>query len=106
NNDDAYFTANDRLKLRYLEQEMAGGRDNLHEAVVAKIMAAGMLVDIQDLGIYGFVPLENLGGSFRRVGNQLLDRRAGESFKCGDYVMLALSHIDLDRGSAVFKRQE
>jgi ribonuclease R len=105
NNDDAYFTANDRLKLRYLEQEMADGRDNLHEAVVAKILAAGMLVDIQDMGIYGFVPLENLGGNFRRAGNQLVDRSAGESFKCGDYVMLALSHIDLDRGSAVFKRQ-
>ena len=62
-----------------------------------------MLVDIQDLGIYGFVPTEKLGGNFRRAGNQLVDRAANKSFQCGDYIMLALSHIDLDRGSAVFK---
>ena len=103
NCDEAYFTANDRLKLRYLEQEMASGQENLHEGIVSKIIAPGMLVDIQDLGIYGFVPLENLGGNFRRVGNQLVDRAANKSFQCGDYIMLALSHIDLDRGSAVFK---
>jgi len=103
NCDEAYFTANDRLKLRYLEQEMASGQENLHEGIVSKIIAPGMLVDIQDLGIYGFVPLEKLGGNFRRVGNQLVDRAGGKSFQCGDYIMLALSHIDLDRGSAVFK---
>ncbi len=103
NCDEAYFTATDRLKLRYLEQEMAGGLENAHEGIVSKIIAAGMLVDIQDLGIYGFVPLENLGGSFRRDGNQLIDRAGGKSFQCGDYIMLALSHIDLTRGSAVFK---
>lgn len=103
NCDEAYFTANDRLKLRYLEQEMASGQENLHEGIVSKIIAAGMLVDIQDLGIYGFVPLEKLGGNFRRAGNQLVDRAGGKTFQCGDYIMLALSHIDLDRGSAVFK---
>lgn len=106
NNDEAYFTANDRLKLRYLEQEMAAGHENLHEGVVSKIIGAGMLVDIQDLGIYGFVPIENLGGRFRRSGNQLIDRAGDKSFQCGDYIMLALSHIDLARGSAVFKTPE
>ena len=89
--------------MRYLEQEMASGLENAHEGIVSKIIAAGMLVDIQDLGIYGFVPLENLGDNFRRNGNQLIDRAGGKSFQCGDYIMLALSHIDLARGSAVFK---
>ncbi|MDD5697514.1 MAG: ribonuclease R [Victivallaceae bacterium] len=103
NSDEAYFTINDRLKLRYLEQEMANGRENLHEAVVSRIVTNGMLVDVEDLGIYGFVPLENLGGDFRRDGNRLIDRAGSQNFKCGDYVMLALSHIDLERGSAVFK---
>ena len=106
NCDEAYFTANDRLKLRYLKQEMESGHDNLHDAIVSKIIGGGMLVDIQDMGIYGFVPIEKMAGRFRRDGNQLVDRRAGKSFKCGDYVMLALSHIDLDRGSAVFKTLE
>ena len=103
NCDEAYFTANDRLKLRYLEQEMASGTENLHEGIVSKIIASGMLVDIEDLGIYGFVPMEKLGGNFRKAGNQLVDREANKSFQCGDFIMLALSHIDLDRGSAVFK---
>ncbi len=103
NCDEAYFTANDRLKLRYLEQEMASGLENLHEGIVSKIIASGMLVDVQDLGIYGFVPTEKLGGNFRKVGNKLVDHAANKSFQCGDYIMLALSHIDLDRGSAVFK---
>jgi ribonuclease R len=106
NSDEAYFTANDRLKLRYLEQEMASGLKNMHDAIVSKIIGAGMLVDIQDLGIYGFVPMENLGGDFRREGNILVDKNTGKSFQCGDYIMLALSHIDLDRGSAVFKTLE
>lgn len=103
NCDEAYFTANDRLKLRYLEQELAGGKENLHEGIVSKIISSGMLVDIEDLGIYGFVPMEKLGGNFRKSGNQLVDRTANKSFQCGDFIMLALSHIDLDRGSAVFK---
>ena len=106
NCDEAYFTINDRLKLRYLEQEMANGHENFHEGIVSKIITAGMLVDIQDLGIYGFVPLENLGGNFRRSTNQLVDRSAGQSFQCGDHIMLSLSHIDLARGSAIFKRIE
>jgi ribonuclease R len=103
NSDEAYFTANDRLKLRYLEQEMASGLKNMHDAIVSKIIGPGMLVDVQDLGIYGFVPMENLGGDFRREGNILVEKNTGKSFQCGDYIMLALSHIDLDRGSAVFK---
>ncbi|QSH40027.1 ribonuclease R [Lentisphaerota bacterium ZTH] len=103
NNDNAYFTANDRLKLRYLEKELESGLENLHEGIIAKVISAGMLVDIQDLGIYGFVPLDNLPGDCRRHGNRLIDRRGKKTYKCGDYIYLKLSQIDFVRGSAIFK---
>ncbi|MCP3965580.1 MAG: VacB/RNase II family 3'-5' exoribonuclease [Lentisphaerae bacterium] len=103
NNDNAYFTANDRLKLRYLENELESGLENLHEGIIAKVISAGMLVDIQDLGIYGFVPLDNLPNDCRRRGNKLIDKRGKKTYKCGDYIYLKLSQIDFVRGSAIFK---
>ncbi|MFA7229685.1 MAG: RNB domain-containing ribonuclease, partial [Victivallaceae bacterium] len=36
NNDDAYYTASDRLKLRYLDQQLVDGKENLHEGIIAK----------------------------------------------------------------------
>jgi ribonuclease R len=103
NNDDAYFTANDRLKLRYLQQEMDNGLENLHEGVISKITSSGLVVDIQDIGIYGFVPVETLPGGFSRYGNVMRDRRGKKTYKSGDYIYLKLSQIDFIRGSALFK---
>lgn len=103
NNDDAYYTASDRLKLRYLDQQLVDGKENLHEGIIAKITSGGMLVDVRDLGIYGFVPLENLPGSFRRYGNVLKMSSGHMSYKCGDYIYLQLSQIDFVRGTAIFR---
>ncbi len=103
NNDNAYYTANDRLKLRYLVEEMGRGRENMHEGIVAKITSSGMSVDIQDIGIYGFVPLDKLSNDFRRQGNRLVSHDGRKSYKCGDYVYLKLSMIDPIRGAAIFR---
>jgi ribonuclease R len=77
----------------------------MHEGMIAKIIPAGMLVDIQDLGIYGFVPLESLGGkfSYNRSENKLSDRKSRRSYKIGDYIYLQLTDIDFIRGSAIFQ---
>lgn len=103
--DEAYFTANDRLKLRYLQEQLDGGGDNLHEGMIAKVFAAGLLVDIQDLGIYGFVPIEKLRGRFRydREENRMSDYYLQKSYKVGDYVYLQLSAIDFIKGNAIFQ---
>ncbi|MCF6174576.1 MAG: ribonuclease R [Victivallaceae bacterium] len=103
--DEAYYSANDRIKLRYLKEQLDSGADNMHEGMIAKILPAGMLVDIQDLGIYGFVPLESLGGkfSYNRSENKLADRRSRRSYKIGDYIYLQLTDIDFIRGSAIFQ---
>lgn len=106
NNDDAYYAASDRMKLRYLEEQMMRGDEILYNGVVARIVAAGMMVDIEDLGIYGFVPLENLRGNFKRHGDILKSFNGTKTFRCGDFVQLQLSAIDFAKGSAVFRPAE
>ncbi len=106
NNDDAYYAASDRMKLRYLEEQLMNNGELLYNGVVARIVAAGMMVDIQDLGIYGFVPLENLRGNFKRYGDILKSYNGKKVFRCGDFIQVQLSTIDFDKGSAVFRPSE
>ena len=105
-NDEAWYAANDRMKLRYLEQIMDENPNQaiLHEGMIAKVNAGGLLVDIQDLGIYGFVPLENLVGEYRyHKGEGKLTASFGKrSYKVGDFIYLKLAQIDFIRGQAVF----
>ena len=103
NSDAAFFAANDRLKLRYLEEQLESGRENFYEGVIARVNNAGFQVDIQELGIYGFVPRESLSGEFRRTSAGLKQERGDRSYKPGDYIYLRLSRIDFIRGSAVFE---
>lgn len=103
NNDDAYYSANDRLKLRYLEDKLESDPTaNFYEGIVAKVTTNGLLVDIGELGIYGFVPLENLSGSFRRTGKVLNLERGHKRYQVGDFIYLTLDRIDFARGSAIF----
>ncbi len=103
NNDNAYFAASDRLKLRYLQDQLESGRENFYEGVVAKVNANGLLVDIQELGIYGFVPVDNMpGGSFSRRSGKMSDSRNERQYRCGDYVYLKLSQIDPVKSRAEF----
>ncbi|MCQ2378101.1 MAG: ribonuclease R [Victivallaceae bacterium] len=102
NNDAAYYAANDRLKLRYLEERLENGDDNLYESVVARVLSGGLQIDVPELGIYGFVPVEQLGGRFDRQDGALRQRYGKRSYKCGDYLYVRLARIDFARGSAVF----
>ncbi len=107
NNDEAWYSANDRLKLRYLQQMLDEEAENelLHEGLVAKVNAAGLLVDIQSLGIYGFVPIDSLRGNFklRRSEGRLVSVYGKTEYKAGDFIYLRLSQIDFIKGQAVFK---
>ena len=100
--DNAYFAANDRLKLRYLEDQLASGSENLYEGVIVKVLNAGLQVDIGELGLYGFVPMEQLRGGVFRAGRRAVAERGSGSYKPGDYIYLRLARIDFARGSAVF----
>lgn len=106
NNDEAYYAASDRMKLRYLEEQLMSDKEVLYNGVVARVVAAGMMVDVEDLGIYGFVPLENLRGNFKRYGNILKSYNGKKTFRPGDFIQLRLSAIDFARGSALFSPKE
>ena len=55
-NDEAYFAANDRMKMHYLESQNALESMKLYEAVVVKISSQGMICDIPEYGMRGVVP--------------------------------------------------
>ena len=102
NNDNAYYAANDRLKLRYLDEQLGKGRSMSYTGIVRKVTSAGLLLDISELGIYGFVPLSSLGSGFRRRNGVLASRHYRTAYQMGDLVHLELSRVDFSKGSAIF----
>jgi len=101
-NDNAYYAANDRLKLRYLEEQLDSGAVNCYEGVIVKVLNAGLQVDIGELGLYGFVPMEQLRGGAFRHGRRAVAERGEGSYSPGDYIYLKLARVDFARGSAIF----
>lgn len=108
NNDEAYYAANDRLKLRYLDQQLENGEDNRHEAVIIKVNTAGIQVEIVNVGVYGFIPSETLDSSFsfdKKMG-QYVSKKANMVYQPGDVVYLRLDQIDFTQGTALFSVSE
>lgn len=103
NNDNAYYAANDRLKLHYIKGKMLDGSLPLLEGVIQKITTSGMMVDIPEMGIMGFVPIESLSGNFRKRAGELIAMQGHMRYKCGDFVFLQLERIDMIRGMAIFR---
>jgi len=103
NNDNAYYAANDRLKLHYINDRMMNGDLSILEGVIQKITASGMMVDIPKMGIMGFIPMESLPGEYRKRGNELIAIHGHMHYKCGQFIFLQLEKIDMIRGVAVFR---
>ena len=102
-NDNAYFAASDRMKLRYLADEFARDASKIYEGIITKVLNNGFQVDVSELGLYGFVKKERLRGNFQRRRNYQLDEEnAKSSCKVGNYIYLRLDSIDLARGTANF----
>ena len=107
-NDNAYFSANDRLKLHYLhmKDDPAAEIPAIYEAVIARIIPAGMLCNIEDLGMFGFIPAEKIRRTEARFNRHSRRFRAGRGhvqFKCGDILYVTLDSLDFVRGRAVFR---
>ncbi len=101
--DEASFAASDRMKLRILEEELERGELKIYEGVIAKVITAGLQVAVEELGLYGFVPVDALPGNRRRGKFSLYgEKNSSSSFKLGDYIYLRLAGIDFARGSAIF----
>ena len=78
----------------------------VYEAVIARIIAAGMLCNIEELGMFGFVPAEKLRRSDARFNYKTRRFRAGRGhvqYKCGDILYVTLDSLDFIRGRAVFR---
>ena len=101
-NDNAYFAASDRLKLRYLEEEFSRNAARIYEGIIVKVMNAGFQVDVAELGLYGFVKRERMRGNFQRRRNRMEEENSRSSCKVGDYIYLRLDNIDFARGTANF----
>ena len=107
-NDNAYFAANDRLKLHYLHQQddPDAAMPAIYEAVIARIIPAGMLCNIEELGMFGFVPADKLRRSDAKFNHKTRRFRAGRGhvqYKCGDILYVTLDSLDFVRGKAVFR---
>ena len=100
--DNATNAANDRLKLRYLENRLEAGDLDMLEGVIIKVINAGLQVAVGELGIFGFVPAEQLRGSFSRTRYGLRESKGRREYKVGDYIYLRLARIDFGRNSAIF----
>jgi len=100
--DNASNAANDRLKLRYLEEQLEKGTLEMVEGVIVKVINAGLQVAVGELGIIGFVPAEQLRGSFSRERYGLRAEHGRREYRIGDYIYLRLARIDFSRNSALF----
>ena len=105
--DEAYFAANDRMKLHYLIRQgvLEEGTMQTFEGIIAKVSAAGILCDIPELGIYGFVPMKYLETRMRyraREGRYRAEKGRG-GYKTGNYIYLVVDRIDLAAGKAIFR---
>lgn len=102
NNDEAYFAANDRMKLHYLQKQLDEHKMDEMEVVVSKITGQGLMIDITDIGLYGLIPTEILEGDFVKTGNKLVNKRTRFEYKCGDMMKVMLDRIDFIKGLALF----
>ncbi len=100
NIDAACFAAADRLKLRILKEIMESAPERLYDGRVIKITAAGLQVDVDEFGLYGFVERDRLRPR-RSLSMRPGDPRKSD-WKIGDYICLRLISIDFARGCAIF----
>ncbi len=100
NIDAACFAAADRLKLRMLQEIMNSHPERLYDGRIIKITAAGLQVDVDEFGLYGFVERQRLRPR-RSYSMHPGDPRKSD-WKIGDYICLRLCSIDFARGCANF----
>ena len=99
NNDEAYYAANDRLKLHYLQKFLDSEDVQTYEGVIRILNASGVIADIPDIGISGFIPTKYL----KKRKGKLVASRGSSNYKPGDFISLQLVHIDFIKGDAIFK---
>jgi ribonuclease R len=99
NNDEAYFAANDRLKLHYLLKLMDENKLENYKGIIRHISSTAMIANIPSLGLVGYIPSHYM---FKKQSkNSSGDKK--EDYQPGDFITLKLEKIDLIKGDAIFK---
>lgn len=100
-NDEAYYAALDRVKIRYLNQLRAAGERLVFEAIISRATADGLLLFIPELGMIGFAQKEQLGDdafAYSATSCSLLGRHSGRRYRCGDTMRVRPHKTDVARG--------
>ncbi|MBE6381248.1 MAG: RNB domain-containing ribonuclease [Lentisphaerae bacterium] len=97
NNDEAYFAASNRMKLRYLEECLLSGKENVHSALIVKVTSSGAVIELPEMGMQGFVAACDLPGGYRNEEKALRDCHVGQA------LFVALDEIDFVHASAAFR---
>ena len=90
--DEGYFAACDVLKLHFLQEQgmLESGIHTAYEGVIAKITSGGLLCELPELGIYGFVPMKEMEKRMRYNSRRRRIRaeKGKGGYKIGDFVYL------------------
>lgn len=103
NTDEAYFAANDRLKLHYLQKLMNNQELETYEGVIRYIGATYIFADIMSIGISACIPTKYMQGDYKKSKSKLSATKGSTSYKPGDCIFLQLEKIDFIKGDAIFR---
>jgi len=102
NQDEAYYAAVDRLKLRHLQGLMAERGSLVFEGLISRVGADGVVVYLPDVGMYGTADRDRLGPErfrLRRDKPVLVGPRSGKTYKCGDVMFVEVRRADVVKGA-------
>ena len=97
NNDEAYYAASNRIKIRYLEEMLLAGRENIFNAMITKVTNSGTVIELPELGLQGFINACDLPGGYRS------EERALKECHTGKMLTVALDDIDFVKAAATFR---
>lgn len=98
NLDEATFAAQDRLKLRYLEERDDAGEAVVFEGVVTRVFADRSMLFLPELGLNGVLP--HGGGHARKVRT----RKTPKPPQCGNVIRVEVDRTDLVRNELALRR--
>ena len=66
------------MKLRYLEEMLLDGKENIHEALIVKVTSSGVVIELPEIGLQGFIYACDLPGGYRSEEKALKDCHVGK----------------------------
>lgn len=103
-NDEAFWAANDILKLHFLKSMIAKRETYYFEAVISRISKNCIFINVPRLGLRGEIPFDLLPLHNKIKNKKRNDLRDGKKhYKPGDFIAVSLANVDIIKGKAIFK---